>query len=266
MSRVIKYWVALGTLAAITTYGGDALLFNQFDLSFVHFASVFCATLLQAAVLAWRMERPGDALASLARSIVRHPLAPPVLLLDVLLLGGGVVWWETRPVGLGAAIDIQRIWTLAKTAAAVVFFAAAVRRAGRGRRSALTRLIAAPVLLVFALEPSTSWLAAAFRQVVAVLGPRGEVFQRLAFYGVLYSLLIGLTLRSARRLEVLSREAGALLQAVVAAAVALAAIVVLASFNLPVVTQPWLGAAELAASAGATSALLAALFLATPDR
>ncbi len=265
MGRVIKYWLVLGTLATATTYGTGFLAFRQIDLSFVQFASLLCAPLIQAAVLVWQLEQPTGAVASLARSVLRHPLAQPVLALDCLVLGAGVVGWDTHIIGLGASVNIHATWTLAKAAAAAAFCGAAVLRADGRRRITIARQVSAPLLLMFALEPSTSWLAAGFARVHAALGPQAEVVQRLAFYGGLLLMLIGLTLRSAHSLEVRSREAGGLLHAAAAAAVVLAVTVVLACFNLPVVTQPWLGIAALSASAATTCVLLAAIFLATAE-
>jgi hypothetical protein len=247
MGRVIKYWMLLGTLAFVT-YGLISLALRHFDLSFVQFASLLCAPLLQAAVLAWQLQQPGDAATSLARAALRHPLAQPVLILDGLVLGAGIVGWDTHIIGFGAAVNIHSTWTLVKAVGATAFLGRAVLRE------------AGLVLFLFALDPSTSWLAAAFARVHTAFGPSPEVAQRLVFYGGLFSILIALVLRSARSLGRRSREAGGWLQAAVAAAIVLAVTVVLACFNLPDVTQPWLGIAALAASAATTCVLLAAIF------
>jgi hypothetical protein len=266
MGRVIKYWIVLGAVAAFTVYGGGYLAFRVIDLTFLQFATVLCAPLLQAAVLVWRSEQPADDAAALARSVFRHPLAQPVLLIDGLLLGAGIVLWESPVIGLGAAVNVHSTWTLVKAAAATAFFGRAFLRAtGRDRPAVLLRVLA-PVLLVFALDPSTSWLAAGFPHVHAVAGPNAEVLLRLAFYGPLFGLLTTLTVRSAGGLARRSHEAAGLLQAAVAAALVLGVTVVLASFNLPIVVQPWLGIASLSASAATTCVLLAAIFLATSDR
>jgi hypothetical protein len=265
MGRVLGYWMALGTIAAATTYGATFLVFGQIDLSFLTFAAVLCAPLLQAMVLVWRSE-PRDAVAVVVRSVLAHPLAAPVLVLDGFVLGAGIVWWDTHVVGLGAPVNIHSTWTLVKGVAALGFFAAAVLRAGGRQRAASVRLVIGPMLLMFALDPSTSWLAAAFAHVHGLVGPGGEVFQRLALYGALFSLVIAGVLRTARRVSVWSSEAGALLHAAVAAAVLLAMVVILAIFNLPVLTQPWLGVAELSASAANTCVLLAAILLASTER
>lgn len=262
MGRVIKYWIALAAVAAVVSYGAAWLIFEEIDLSFLEFATLFCAPLLQAAVLVWRSEPSSDAVAGLARSVLRHPLAQPVLVLDVLVIGAGIVWWDAHVIGLGAPTSIHGTWTLVKAGVAVAFFARALQRAGT-RRTTTAWQVSAPLLLVFALEPSTSWLAAAFAHLHAALGLPAEVLQRLAFYGVVFSILIAWVLRSARGVATQSRAAGALLQASVAAAVVLAVAVVLATFNLPVLTQPWLGVVELSASIAATCVLLAAIFLAT---
>jgi len=263
MGRVFKYWLAFAPLAVVTSYAVEFLIFRQVDLTFAQFATLLCVPLIQAAVLAWRAAPPANAAAALAWSVARHPLAQPVLLLDGLVLGAGVVGWDWRVIGFGASMNIHTTWTLVKAAAAVAFCAGAVLRSSGRDRVTIALRVAAPLLLMFALEPSTSWLAASFAHVHAMLGPRAEVVQRLAFYGPVFSILIGLTLRSARGVERQSREAGQLLQFAVALSVALAVTVVLACFNLPIVTQPWLGFATLSASCAATSVLLAAIFLAT---
>jgi hypothetical protein len=265
MGLVLKYWLVLAPLAAVTTFGTGLLLFRLVDLSFVQFATLLCAPLLQAVVLAWRAAPPTDALAALAAAVGRHPLAQPVLVLDGVMLGAGVVGWDWHLAGFGAAVSIQTAWTLIKSAAAVAFCISAVMQSIGRQRGALALQVGAPLLLMFALEPSTSWLAAAFARVHATLGPQKEVLQRLAFYGPLFSILVVLSHRSARGVQARSRDAGPLLQVTIAAAVVVAVTVVLATFNLPTLTQPWLGVAALAASVAATSVLLAAILLATAE-
>ena len=193
MGRVLKYWLVLAPLAAVTTYGIALLLFRLVDLSFAQFATLLCAPLLQAVVLAWRVAPPTDALAALAVAVGRHPSAQPVLILDGVVLGAGVVGWDSHLVGFGAAVSIQTNWTLIKAAAAVAFCAGAALRTKGRPGGAVALQMGGPLLLVFALEPSTSWLAAAFARVHAALGPQAEVVQRLAVYGLVFSILIGLS-------------------------------------------------------------------------
>ena len=261
IGRVFKYWCALAPLAAVTTFATALLFFRLVDLSFGQFATLLCVPLFQAVFLAWRAAPPTDALAALGRAAIRHPLAQPVLVLDGLMLGAGIVGWDWHAVGFGAAVSVQVTWTLVKAAAVVGFGAGAVLRSHDRRTTALQ--LVAPVLLMFAVEPSTSWLAAGFARAHAAFVPQAEVLQRLAFYTPLFALLAGLTLRSARSVERGVREAGHALQVAIAAAVAVAVTVVLASYNLPTVTQPWLGVATLAASTAATGVFLATVFLAT---
>lgn len=263
MGRVFRYAIVLTPLAAVTTYATAFLVFRQVDISFVQFATLLCVPVLQAAVLAWRDERPADAVAALGWTVARHPLAQPVIALDALVLGAGVFAWDQHVIGFGAPVNIHSTWILVKTAAVAVFLADAVRRSSREDRLALALRISAPLLLVLALEPTTSWLAAGFARVHAVLGPRAEVLQRLAFYSPLFLLLASLTLRASRQLRSRSREAGQLLQVTVAASVVTALTVVLANFNLAILTQPWLGVATLSASAATSTMLLAAIVLAT---
>lgn len=266
MGRVLRYWLVLSPLAAVTTYASAFLLFRTVDLTFVQFATVLCAPMAQAVVLAWRATRPADTLAALGWSVARHPLAQPVLILDGLVVGAGIVGWEWHVIGFGAAVNIHTTWTLVKAIAAVVFCTVAVLRATRRARMSIARHVSAPLLLVFALEPSTSWLAALFSPLHEQLGPRAEVVQRLAFYVPVFPALIGLTLRSTRQWQRSSRAAGRMLHLTVAASVAAAMAVALATFNLPMLTQPWLGVVTLAASVAATTMLLAAILLATAER
>jgi hypothetical protein len=260
IARIFKYWFALAALAWVTTYATAILFFRLVDVSFAQFATLLCVPLVQAVLLAWRATPPTDALAALGRRAVRHPLAQPVLMLDGLLLGAGIIGWDWHLVGFGADVSVQANWTMVKAAAVVGFGAGAVLRS-RARTTTALQLVA-PVLLMFAVEPSTSWLAAGFARAHAAFVPQGEVVQRLVFYAPLFAVLVGLTMRSARGIEGRVREAGYALQIAIAAAVVVALTVVLASFNLPTVTQPWLGVATLSASVTATSVLLAAIFLA----
>jgi hypothetical protein len=263
MGRVLLYWLVLSPLAAVTTYATALLFFRSVDLSFGQFATLLCAPMAQAIVLAWREARPADTLATLGWSVARHPLAQPVLVLDGLVIGTGLVGWEWHVWGFGATVNIHATWAMVKAIAAVVFCTVAVLRATGRSRQWIAWQVSAPLLLVFALEPSTSWLAALFSPLHEQLGTRAEVVERLAFYVPVFAGLIGLTLRSARQLQRSSREAGWLLHLTVAASVAVAIAVVLATFNLPTLTQPWLGVASLAASLGATTSLLASILLAT---
>jgi hypothetical protein len=266
MALVFKYWLVLAPLAVVTAYGTALLFFRLVDLSFTQFATLLCAPLLQAVVLAWRAAAPANALAGLAWSAARHPLAQPVLLLDGMVLGAGVIGWDWHVVGFGAAVNIQTSWTLVKAAAAFSFLAGAVFRTRGGERATTALTFSAPLLLVLAIEPSTSWLAAGFARAHAAFGPQAEVLQRLAVYAPSFAILVGLVLRSGPAVARRSREAGLLVEFTIAAAVVVAVTVVLASFNLPNVTQPWLGVATLAASWGASCVLLAAIFLATRSR
>jgi hypothetical protein len=264
IGRIFKYWCALSLLAVVTSYATAILFFRLVDVSFVQFATLVCVPLMQAVLLAWRAAPPTDALAALGRFAARHPLAQPVLVLDGLLLGAGIIGWDWHLVGFGADVSVQASWTMVKAAAVVAFGAGAVLRAHERTRTALR--LAAPVLLMLAVEPSTSWLAAGFARAHAAFVPQGEVLQRLAFYGPLFAVLLGLTMRSARGVGRTVREAGQALQIAIATAVIVAVTVVLASYNLPTVTQPWLGVATLSASITATSVLLAAIFLADAGR
>ena len=263
MGRFFAWWLGLAPLAAVTSYVTAFVIFRYVDLSFAQFATLVTVPLGQAAVLTWRTERPAEALAALGWAAVRHPLAQPLLVLDTLVIGAGLFGWDAHLVGFGAQFNIHVSWTLVKVAVAAVFFAHAVVQTHRTNRTALTTVVAAPVLLILALEPSSSWMAATFSVWRDAVGVRGEVLQRVMFYGVLFFTMATLTLRSAHRIERQSPEAGRLFQIAIACAVVVALVAVLATFNLPALTQPWLGLAELFASCGASSVLLAALFLAT---
>ncbi|MBP6715341.1 MAG: hypothetical protein KA205_00630 [Acidobacteria bacterium] len=261
MGRALRYWLVLAPVATVVTYATALALFRTVDLSFVQFATLLCAPMAQAIVLAWRDQRPADALAALGWTIVRHPLTQAVIVLDGLVIGAGLVGWEWHLVGFGATVNIQATWMLIKATAAAVFFGAAViHTAGPSRMSRAIHVVV-PLLLVFALAPSTSWLARLFVPLHAWLGLQAEVVQRLAFYVPMFSMLIVCALRSARHVQRWSAEAGRLLQITVAASIGVAMAVVLATFNLPMLTQPWLGIATFGASVAATATLLASILL-----
>ncbi len=262
MGRVLRYWIVLTPLAFVTTYTIAILVFRRLDLTFVQFVTLLTVPLMQSVVMAWREVPAADAVAALVWSVARRPFAQPVLILDALVLGAGVIGWDQHATGFGAAANVQITWTLVIAAAAVAFGSAAILRHPMRTRARMTWQISVPVLLTLALEPSTSWLAAAFAHVHQMIGPRAEVVQRLAFYGPSWLILVVLVLMAARTLSSRSRECGQLLQGVVAAAVALAVTVALANFNLSMLTQPWLGLATLWASCAASSVLLAAIVLA----
>lgn len=263
MSRVLVYWLVLAPLSAVVTYATALLFFRTVDLSFVQFATLLCAPMAQAIVLAWRDHRPADALAELGWTLARHPLTQAVLVLDGLVIGAGLVGWEWHLVGFGATVNIQSTWMLIKATAAAVFFGAAVIQAAGPPRASRAIHVTMPLLLVFALAPSTSWLARLFVPLHAWIGLQAEVVQRLAFYVPMFVMLVAGALRSARHVQRWSPEAGRLLQITVAASVGVAMAVVLATFNLPILTQPWLGIATSGASVAATATLLAAILLNT---
>ncbi len=261
MSHVIRNWMGLALIAMGVVYGGRWAVSEHVDLTFMQFATVVCATLLQAVVLTWRERRPSGQMRAVAVAVWRQPLVRPVLLLDVAVLGAGLVWWDTHVAGFGAMVSVQYQWTVIKATLATVLLLLAVARGElRGRPTAVAALVG-PLLLVFALEPSTSWLAAGFDWLRASMAEEGEVLQRLVVYGATFAVFVFWTLRAARVMEPLRAEVGYLLHGIVAAAIGVAVTVVLATFNLPDVTQPWLGFATLGASLAASFLLMTAIVL-----
>ena len=265
VGRVIMGWTVLGVTAALATYGGGYLIFHRLDLSFLQFAVLLVAPLVQACALGWRARQPAEAWVALVRTLLRLPLAQPVLGLDVVMLIAGIVWWDSRTLGLGNDVRVQSAWVVIKTVAALLFTGRALSRAVPTERTIVWRALV-PLLLIAALNPSTSWLAAAFRELHIALGLPAEILQRLVFYATLFTVLVALTLRAARSIRALSPVAFALWQVSVAGAIGVAVPATLASFNLPEVTQPWLGLATLSASVAATSVLLGAIALASDER
>jgi hypothetical protein len=258
---VIRNWIGLAVIAVVVVYGGRWVVSEHIDLTFIQFATVVCATLLQAAALAWYQRQPGGAVRRVAQSVWRQPLAQPVIVLEAIVLGAGLVWWDTYVAGFGAPVSVQYQWTWIKAVLAIALFLMWTARLEGRFRTAAVAAFTGPVLLVFALEPSTSWLAATFARMRGVLGEQGEVLQRIVVYGVVFLLLLTWTLRAARVLEARRSEIGYLLHLTVAASLGAAVAVVLATFNLPQVTQPFLGFATLFASVAASSVLLSAVVL-----
>lgn len=261
MSYMIRNWIGLALIAVAVVYGGRWAVSEHIDLTFMQFATVVCATLLQATALTWYQRQPAATVRRLAQSLWRQPLAQPVIVLDAIVIGAGLVWWDSYVAGFGAPVSVQFQWTWIKTAlASVLFVLWAARLHGRSRVMALAA-ITGPLLFVGALEPSTSWLAAGFVQLRTVLGEQGEVFQRIVVYGSAFLLLLAWTLRAGRVLGAWHPSARLLLHGAGAAAVGVAVTVVLATFNLPQLTQPFLGFATCFASLVASHVLLSAVIV-----
>jgi hypothetical protein len=120
------------------------------------------------------------------------------------------------------------------------------------------------LLAVVAAQAITPWIQPTFTSIVATLPPLPEVLLRLAFYGPLFGGGVAVTLATGRQLGRISPEAGLLCALAVAVAIPGALAVVLATFNLAYVSQPWRGLALLSASAASTCLLLAAVLTVAP--
>ena len=254
MRRVFGYWLALAPVAFVVSYATSLAGFRAIDLTFAQFTILVVVPLLQAAALAWEMSRPWPRLAALPRVAMRAPLAPPFLLIDALVLGAGLLLWNVRTAGLGADYSIHAAWAASKAAAAAVCFVTMWHRERRG-----VVLLAALVLALTAAAPYTGWVASTFSALRTVRPLGAEIIERIVFFTPLVAVAIAILLRAGRVLGRRHPHAETLCETAAAFAIAAAVPIVLVTFNLPVVVQPWRGFALLGASLAATMMLLAGL-------
>jgi hypothetical protein len=250
MGRFFATWTGLGLIATIMTFAVAIVVFKHIDVTFTQFAILLVAPAAQALVLTW----PAGTLARLAAAVTmarRHSLAQPVLLLDLLLLLAGMIWWSSSALGFGADVTAQTTWigvkALAGAAVCVVFM--------RGV-SYVGRITIVAVLLLTAAHAFSSGLERTFALIDLRTVAMAEVFLRLFFYGGLYVTAVMMLLRSARAL---SDDARMWMSVAIACSVAGALVVLLSMFNTPVVMQPWRGLALMCASGGVTAMVLCVL-------
>lgn len=250
MSRFFSAWVGLGLIATVVSYAVSVAVFRHVDLTFTQFAILLVAPAAQAIVLTWPVGIVAR-LSAAATTARRHPMAQRVLVLDLLLLLTGVVWWSSSALGFGADVTAQTTWIGVKAAvaaAACVIVMTGISPAGRA------------TIVVILLMTAAQAMAGGLEQIYAVIDVRAaavpEVFLRLLFYGGVYVVAVVMLLRTARTL---SDSARMWMSVAVACSVAGAVVVLLSMFNAPAVMPPWRGLGLMCASGGVTAMLACVL-------
>ncbi len=231
-------------------------VFRFVDLTFTQMAMLLVAPAAQAAVLTWPAGFT-TRFSVAARSAWGHRLAPPVLLLDGVLLATGLIWWSSSSLGFGAPVTIQPTWIAVKACAAACLCIVAVRGVSLGRRAVLC-----VVLLLVAAHAQLDLFERLFVALDQRAGIAQEVFLRLAWYGCLYVAGVIAVVRVGRTLHEAARF---WFTSAIALTVPAVLLVMLSMFNNPGVLQPWRGLALICASAVVTALLLGVLLISAND-
>ena len=250
MTRFFVYAAVLGPIAAAVTLTTSFVAFRTIDLSFSAFAGLVVAPLMQAAALALAEAPPAGA-ASAAGRIARGPLVQPPLVIDAILLAGGVIFWHARLVGFGSASTIQPVWIAAKAAVAGVLLIARWRREPARVPLAAAAVVAAAAIFL-------PWHDATWTAVAGSLHLPG-IAARVLVDGAAIVVPMVLMLACAKRSDRGAPDVALLLRGAAAALVAAGALDALAAFEHREIVQPWLGALTAAVSVAASLTLLAAL-------
>ena len=247
MRRFFGLWIGLGLIATLVTYAVGLAVFRFVDLTFTQFAILLVAPAAQAAVLLW----PVDIVARIRAAVtaaLRQALAPPVLLLDGVLLVAGVVWWSSSALGYGASVSAQTTWIGAKALAAAGLCLVTLRDVPWSRR-----LPVVCVLLLVAVQSFGAGLEWAFQVIDGRAQSVPEVVMRLLFFGAVYAGSVAAVLHVGRGARA---HAGVWVTVAVALTIPALMLVVLSYFNHPGVLAPWRGLALVCASASVTALLL----------
>jgi hypothetical protein len=250
VNRFFVYAAVLAPVAAAVTLAASFVAFRTIDLSFSAFAGLVVAPLMQAAALALADAPPAGA-ARAAGRVARAPLAQPPLVIDAILLGGGVIFWHARLVGFGSASTIQPVWIAAKAAVAGVLLIARWR--GDPSRVALAAAAVVAAAAIF-----VPWHDRTLTAVAASLHLPG-IAARVLVDGAAIAVPMALMLACARRSDDGAPDAALLMRGAAAALVGAGALDALAAFEHREIVQPWLGALTAAVSVAASLTFLAAL-------
>lgn len=250
MNRFFFTWIGLGIVAVLVSFVVTLAVFRHVDLTFTQFAILLVAPAAQAAVLVW----PSGLVTTLGdeiRSAWRHRFASPVLVLDVVMLAAGILWWSSSALGLGAPVTIQPTWIAVKA-----FAAASLCVAGGQGLSIVRRSVLCVVLLLVAGQAQWNVLERLFAAIDQRAQAVPEVFLRLAWFGGLYIAGVITVLRVSHAVNAAARL---WMSAAIALSVPGLLLVVLSMFNHPGVFSPWRGLALACASAAVSALMLGVL-------
>lgn len=262
VAAFLMLWIALVPAFGVSTLAFD-LLVRDVNLTSV----VVFSLLVVPAAQAWAVmvaSGRGPAPAAGWPSLIRHPMARPLLLLDGLLLLAGLIVPNQPLVGLAAVGLVQRRWVGTKLLVAAAMLAAA--RGGntpRGRPASQVAL--AIVLAALGVETFVPWLFGLTTRVPPPLSRQPPSIVWLEVYGTAAFLVLALTIAVRRRVGGTRQDARSLLATgAMAFFVATLALLMNGFLSLDPVF-PWATLVVAAASIGATCYAGAGLLLAAGD-
>ena len=187
-------WVCLACAFGVATLAFD-LLIRRIDLTSLVVLSLMAVPSVQAWAVIAGLGR-GDVPGAGWQAFVHHPLARPVLLLDTVMLGLGLLLPNHPLVGLAAVGLVQRRWAGTKfIAAALILGAVALRpptpdQPGRSR----PRLALAAALAALGVETFVPWLFALSSRLPSPLSAQPPSFLWLEVYGTAAALVLTFTI------------------------------------------------------------------------
>jgi hypothetical protein len=252
MTGLITRWIVLGpvmwlTLAAVLWFG-----FRTVDVRFEIFAALMVVPAAQAAVLTWAIRGMPRGLGRVPSTIARLPLGSTAAVVDVAILGLGLLFWRHGRLGLGASSSLQIVWAATKAVAAGCLLFVGLRRSTAVLQSAV-----AVIAILLGFSALTPWLGALPHVLVRLVGRMPLVAAYVLAYGGSGAALIALLLRFAARQPV--HGVRRLLVEGAAASLLVAGLVLtLNAFKYRIPMEPYRGLALLAASIAASAMLFAA--------
>lgn len=271
MRRFLAFWIVLTPACWLAVEGVSLGIFRHADFSYRNFAVLVTAPVLQALVLAAATSAVSrSALFAHIRAALGDPLAQPVLLLDVLLLGSGWLWRAHPLLGLSTGASLHAAWIGTKALVAGAFLLYAVVRQSRTTDLIPERtrfgsfdcawLTAGAIALGLAgAQAFVPWI----EQGVAAVFPQEirawpTLFRWLAAYGTLFVAVNALLLRTGTALG-RGTASDFWMQTGVAFNFCVGLIAAHGFFGLPYLVEPWHSLAWTAGSLAATSVLLGAI-------
>jgi hypothetical protein len=255
-------WLPVAVAMGATTLAIGYLAFSLIDARAIVVTELLFVPAAQSAALVlatsrgFRMPRWHD--------IVRHPLAGPVLMLDVLVLPAGWIWPAHPLIGLANAAVLQRRWMGTKFLVAAAVLAIAAFTQPRALTHSRSTVIAALCLAAVGLDGFVAWIVTSAGWVPAPLSNQPLTLIWIEAYGVFAVLFIWSTLAFARAIEAHSSDAAGLVRAgTIALFVSLLALM-MNGFLSWVPIHPWAGLSLTLASLAGTSFCLGSLVLSAP--
>jgi hypothetical protein len=266
MRRYLAFWITCTVTLVVVSLLAAFVAFRRVDLRYEAFVAIVVIPAVQALALAATTSRRGlRTIAASFGSAWRHPSIRAVLVLDVALIGLGLLAdvGRSMPVLL-AGISVR--WMGVKLAVASVVFCESVftgRPASHDSAWSLDRawlLVISAALLALAAASVIAPVALAPDDLALRLWPRMPTVLRWSMvYATLFGGFLAIALRSSTALSKVSGASAALVETALGFVGLASMIVVLNIFLRPEVREPWSGLAIACGSFAATLILAAGL-------